>query len=101
MRPWLLMLAGLGIWALHFTGVYVVVSLQDLAWPEESGRWRLIAVLFTGLCAAMCAAALALALRYAADLAPGPHRFMGYLGAAGAALALTAVTWQGLAVLFA
>ncbi len=99
MRPWLLMLAGFTAWAVHFTGVYVIASLEDLAWPGGTAHWRLIAALFTAVCAAICVGALALAWRYVAGLAPGPRRFMGQLGAVGAGLALVAVVWQGLAVL--
>lgn len=99
MRPWFLMLAGLATWAVHFTGVYIVVSLEDLNWPERAAQWRLVAALFTALCAAVCVGVLILAWRYIAGLPSGPRRFMGKLGAVGAGLALVGVIWQGLAVL--
>ena len=98
MRHWLLMLAGLMTWAVHFTGLYVIVSLQDLDWPENQGGWRWAAAGFTALCAAGCLVSLAVSLRRA-SAEEGPRRLMAQLGALGGGLGAVAVAWQGLAVL--
>lgn len=101
MRPWLLMLAGLLSWAVHFTGLYVIVSLQDLAWPDDHGPWRLASAVLTAACASACLVTAAISRRHASSAAPGSRHLMAQLGVLGSGLGGVAVAWQGLAVLVA
>ena len=87
------MLAGLGVWALHFTGIYAIASVEDLV---GGVGWRPGALVFSIFCLAICLVILARAL---ADLRrqDGPvGRFNSSVAAGGAGLGFIAVAWQTL-----
>lgn len=90
------MLAGLGVWALHFTGIYVIASLEDLVGGEG---WRPGALVFSGLCLATCLAILARALSALRRQDGPPARFRSCLAAGGAGLGFIAVAWQTLVLI--
>jgi len=87
MRGWILMLAGLAVWAAHFFILYAIASL--LPGQPQARWWALAATL-----PALAAAALILRRALASSGADPFERWMGHLAALGAATALLAIAWQ-------
>lgn len=93
MRTGVMMLAGLAVWALHFTGLYAIASLEDLLGGQG---WRLGGAGFSLLCLALCGGVLARALTHLRRPEAAPARFTSTVAAVGAGLGLVSVAWQSL-----
>jgi hypothetical protein len=87
MKPWAILLGGLGVWAAHFLAVYLIASLFP---GSPAARWLTVAATAAALPAD--GAILWIALR---SRAGELESWIGELGAVGAALSLVAVLWQG------
>ncbi len=101
MTRWLFLLAPLIVWLIHFTGVYVIASVADVAGDAASPGARLAAGVFTTVCAAASGGLLWLAValgrqRRAREPLTG---FIISLAGLGALIALVGVLWQGLPTL--
>ncbi|WP_106639086.1 hypothetical protein [Allosphingosinicella vermicomposti] len=92
MRSWIILLGGLALWAVHFFGLYFTGSIF-----LSSGTARSIAGLFTLACAAATLLLMAWINRQSEAVLAG---WVSPAGRAGAVLALIAIIWQGLPVLF-
>jgi len=89
------MLGGLMVWAAHFFALYGVASLLP---GRPEARWLVLAATLPAI------AAEGLLLWKAMRGANQPdslERWTSQLGAAGAAISLIAVIWQGATALFA
>ena len=91
------MLAGLGVWALHFTGIYAIASLEDLVGGEG---WRPGGLVFSVACLVACFAIAARGLAALRGQDEPAARFMSCLAAGGAGLGFIAVAWQTLVVIW-
>ena len=89
MRAWVVMLGGLGVWAVHFLGVYGLASLADLS-PNPAWRWTAIGMVFSLVCLVSLWPLFAVARRRSSS------GLVGSIGQAGALLAAIAVVWQSL-----
>jgi len=90
------MLAGLGVWAAHLTGVYAIASIADVVAVAHVGPARWAVGLLTLACVAADLALLASARRRARRPADGLGRFTVSTAGLGAGLSLVAVLWQAL-----
>lgn len=99
MRRWLLMLAGLLVWTVHFLGVYGIASVAEVVDRADAppARWTVGA--FTLACIAADAAIGAAALRSLRRETDGLNRFIAKAAALAAGLSAIAVIWQGLPAL--
>lgn len=98
MGRWLLMLSGLLAWAVHFTGLYLLASLEDVT--GRASVWRLTAVGLTALCLLAAATGGALAVRSLAGWPDSSRRLMAEVGLLGAGLGVAGIAWQSLTLLF-
>ena len=94
------MLGGLLVWALHFSGVYAMASLDAQTHADDSAVWKIAVLLFSALCLAACLA-LAAGLRLGPgrprpEPTVGLERQLTVLGAIGGAVA---IVWQTVAAL--
>lgn len=98
MGRWAFMLGGLIVWAVHFVGVYGIVSIGDVVDRADAPAWRLAALAFTGACLAALAAHLIAAIRRmrTRDQGAASLRFMTEVAILGSALAAVAVLWQAI-----
>jgi hypothetical protein len=93
MRSWLLLLAGLLVWAAHFFALYAIGEFGG-----EATEWRVAVVLLTILCLAANLGLVFALLK--ARRTDGFERWRASVAAGGLALSVIAVTWQGLPALF-
>lgn len=96
MRLWLYMLGGLLIWAFHFAGIYLVVSLAAQTLRSDDAMWRGASLAISLVCAAATAVLLRVATRRART---APQGLRDQLAACGALMALVAILWQAAAPL--
>lgn len=94
MRSWLMLLAGLLVWAAHFFALYAIGEFGG----EEPG-WRVAVVGLTLLCLAVDAVLLMVLV--CARRPGGFERWRASVAAGGLALSAIAVVWQGLPALLA
>lgn len=99
MRPWLYMLGGLIVWAVHFLGVYLIASIADVAARADvpPALWAVGG--FTLACLAADALILAAAWRRGRTQADPVNRFADLIAGLGAGISFVAVAWQGLPAL--
>ncbi|QYF87410.1 hypothetical protein [Brevundimonas sp. PAMC22021] len=96
-RTWVLMLAGLSIWALHFIGVYLIASVADVVATADDFAWRMGGVAFSVACALLCGAAIALpAMALRRGTGAEVERFSLQLGVLGGAIGLIGIVYQTL-----
>lgn len=100
MRDWIVMLAGLLIWATHFLGIYVIASIADVVATADDPAWRMGGVAFSAICALAAVAVILWAGRSLPDEPedqPESLRpFVLRLSALGGAVALVSIVWQTL-----
>lgn len=100
MRGWLVMLAGLFIWAAHFLGVYVIASIADVVATADDAAWRAGGVAFSLICGLGALAVMILATRaiHRQDEAQRTELsgFILSVSAVGGAVALISIVWQTL-----
>lgn len=102
MRTWALALGGMGVWAVHFAGVYAIASVFDVIAEAEAPGARLWTAGLTVACIlADAAIALLIRRRRRADVRGGPEDWLLTLGGLGAGFSFVAVLWQGLPALLA
>ncbi|MET4682704.1 hypothetical protein [Brevundimonas faecalis] len=92
MRRWVIMTAGLLIWAAHFLGLYLLSSAADVwssadAPSARGGGWA-----FSFLCLALLAVIVTFLLRRPARDDPG--RWERCVALAGALVAAVGIVWQ-------
>jgi hypothetical protein len=98
MRRWSYILGGLLIWALHFSGVYAIASLEAQTQANDAAAWRRAAIVFSFLCLAACLAiSVRVFRRWRSAATPVP--FHEQLAALGGGVAAIAVGWQTLPAL--
>jgi hypothetical protein len=97
-RAWLFFLTGPLIWAAHFFAIYAIASAAHVAIGEVP---LLARVIIAGLSIAALLVVLFVLWRARRASAEGFDRFWNDIAACGALLAIFAVIWQTLPVLFA
>lgn len=100
MLAWPLMLSGLIVWGLHFTGVYTIASVFALFGASDSLASRLVQGGFTLGCLAADVALLLLAVRLSRRTEDEITRWRHLIAAMGAGIAFFGIFWQGLPALF-
>ena len=93
MRSWLVLLAGLLVWAVHFFALYAIGEFGG-----DHGAARIAVGLSTALCLAITAVLLAKVLR--APHSAGFERWRASVATGGLCLAAIAIAWQSLPALF-
>jgi hypothetical protein len=93
MRSWLLLLAGLLVWAAHFFALY---AIGEFAGATPGWRWAVAALTLACLAAEI---ALLLRVRHA-PRRDSFERWRASVAAGGLLLGAIAVAWQGLPALF-
>lgn len=102
MRGWLVMLAGLLIWAAHFLGIYIIASIADVVATADDPAWRWGGVAFSLACALAALAVTATTARALRRRSEDEARigdlsgFILSVGALGGAVALVSIAWQTL-----
>lgn len=90
------MLGGLVLWAVHFSGVYLLASLADIATTPDGSVWHGSLAAFSFACLAgtvvLGRSAFARGRRAPDDVS----RFAADLGLSSAGLAAVAIVWQTL-----
>lgn len=102
MRPWLFMFGGMGVWAIHFAGIYAIASVFDVIATANAPSSRLATGALTLVClAANAALFVATSFRRGKDTGDSVLRWMLTVGALMAAISFVSVAWQGLPALIA
>ena len=94
MRAWLLLLGGLIVWAIQFFALYILASVFG-----SSPAARIGTALVTLPCLAATLWLVVHATRALRTASDRLDRWMASVAAAGAALAMVAILWQGLPAL--
>ena len=94
MKAWAFFLGGLLVWAAHFFGVYIIGSLFP---GTELARWLVLAVTLLGL--GFAGAILFFLVRRRGAQRDALERWLLVLSGSGYALAIVAITYQGLPAL--
>ena len=89
------MLGGLLLWAFHFVGVYAIASIGDVVARADNPTWRMIGVVFSGVCVVLGLGLLIQALRRGRE-GDDVSALANLLAAAGAGLAVVAMIFQSL-----
>jgi hypothetical protein len=97
MGRWLFLLGGPLIWAAHFGAIYATASVSHVIAGATGGDTRSFIVVISMVCVGACAWLITSALRRPPADALGA--FWRNVAAAGAVLAIIAITWQTLPAL--
>ena len=97
MGRWLYVLGGLLIWALHFSGLYAIASIDAVTPANDQALWRMVGFAFTGACILGTLAILWRAARGRGQAEPAA--LLNWLAAFGAGSTAVAIAWQGLVLL--
>jgi hypothetical protein len=89
------MLGGLLLWAFHFVGVYAIASIGDVVARADDPTWRMIGLVFSGVCVVLGLGLLIQALRRGRE-GDDVSALANLLAAAGAGLAVVAMIFQSL-----
>ena len=89
------MLGGLLLWAFHFVGVYAIASIGDVVARADDPTWRMIGLVFSGVCVVSGLGLLIQALRRGGG-GDDVSALANLLAAAGAGLAVVAMIFQSL-----
>lgn len=92
MRRWLWMLGGLGVWGVHFIGVYALASLADVVADAADPGWRMGGLAFSLGCLMACIALMVQAWR--APRRDEMRDFGRDLALLGAGVGGVAIVWQ-------
>lgn len=95
MQRWFYMLGGLLLWAVHFVGVYAIVSIGDVVARADDPTWRMIGLIFSGICVIAGVGLLIHALRRGRG-GDDVSALANLLAATGAGLAIVAMVFQSL-----
>lgn len=102
MRPWLLMLGGMVVWAIHFAGIYGIASAFDVISSADALESRWATGFLTLACLAANAVLVFVMLGRRRKVAADPVVAWAYsVGGLLAALSFVSVAWQGLPGLLA
>lgn len=93
MGRWLWMTGGLVVWAVQFTGLYLLSSLADVVTRADDAAWRMAGLAFSAICAALCLGLLWAAVR---RRRASPAPFVQEVAALSAGVGAIAVVWQAL-----
>lgn len=90
MMRWAILLGGLSVWAAHFFLLYAFASVLP---GDRRANWLAIAATGVAVAIDMVILRFAIVLMRGADRRT-LDRWIGQVGAVGAALSLTAILWQ-------
>lgn len=94
MKAWIFLLGGLIVWAAHFFAVYAIGSLFP---GTELARWLVLAVTLLGV--GFAGLVLLFLVRRRGARHDTLDRWLSVLSGSGYALAIVAITYQGLPAL--
>ena len=83
------------LWAFHFVGVYAIASIGDVVARADDPTWRMIGLVFSGVCVVSGLGLLIQALRRGCG-GDDVSALANLLAAAGAGLAVVAMIFQSL-----
>lgn len=95
MQRWFYMLGGLLVWAVHFVGVYAIASIGDIVARADDPVWRMIGLVFSGMCVTAGVALLIQALRRGRG-GNDVSALANVLAATGAGIGVVAMAFQSL-----
>lgn len=95
MQRWFYMLGGLLVWAVHFVGIYAIASIGDVIARADDPIWRMIGLVFSGMCVIAGVGLLIQALRRGRG-GDDVSELGNVLAATGAGIAVVAMLFQSL-----
>ena len=97
MRGALYILGGLLIWAVHFAGVYAIVSIAAQTRAADTAVWQAVSLAFSIACVLGTGTLLVLAGRRSRRQG---YTLIDHMAALGALFAVVAIVWQAAAPLY-
>lgn len=98
MKRWFWLTVGLGIWATHFVGLYLISSAADVWFSAEAPGARLVGLGFSLVCLGAVVGVVAVLIRRPSE--DPAAAWEGRVAILGAMLAGISIVWQTIPLAF-